>query len=54
MAADEFAQDFFEVGGRVYAVQFAALDERGERGPVFGAFVGSSEERILGVMQISP
>lgn len=49
MSADEPGQNVFEVDGRVGAVQFAALDEGGQDGPVLGAFVGAGEERILAV-----
>lgn len=47
MVVDDACDDVREVDLRVDAVELAGLDERGDDGPVFGAAVGGSEERIL-------
>src|SRR3954454_8388139 len=40
---DELGQHVGEVGLRVDGIQLAGLDQRGEHGPVFRAFVAASE-----------
>ena len=54
MTADQAREDVGQIGIGVGAGQFAALDKAGDDGPVLGAHVAASEERILAVMQTSP
>ena len=39
VAVDEAGEHVGEVGGRIDAVQLAALDQRGQDRPVLGAFI---------------
>ena len=49
VAIDEPGEHVVEVTVRVDAVQLAAFDQRGEDGPVFGAFVGAGEQSVLAI-----
>ena len=49
VTVDDASDDVREVELRVDGVEFAGLDERGDRGPVPAAFVGACKERILAV-----
>jgi len=54
VAVDEAGEHLGEVGGRIDAVQLAALDQRGEHGPVLGTFVGAGEQGVLAVQRDRP
>ena len=47
MAIDETGEHVGEIGVRIDAVQLAALDQRGEDGPVLGALVRAGEQAIF-------
>jgi hypothetical protein len=49
VAVDQAGEHGAEVGGRIDAVQLAALDQRGQDGPVLDAFVGAGEQCVLAV-----
>ena len=49
VAVDQAGEHVGEVGGRVDAVQLAALDRRGQDGPVLRTFVGAGEQGVLTV-----
>ena len=44
---DELGQHVGQIRFRIDAVQFAALDQRGQHRPVFRAFVAAGEQSIL-------
>jgi hypothetical protein len=49
MTVDQPGQDIFEIGLGIDGVEFAALDQGGEDGPVVGAVVGAGEQAVLSV-----
>lgn len=54
MAIDEWGEHVIEVGGRIDAVQLAALDRRGQDRSVLGAFVGAGEQGVLAIQRDRP
>lgn len=47
MAVDDRLECFGDVGSRVYVVEFAGGDDRGEQSPVFRPDFMSGEERVF-------
>ena len=47
MTVDDLGQDVGEIGERIDVVDLASLDQGCDDGPMFGAPVGSSKQRVL-------
>ena len=47
MPVDDPCQDVGEIGERIDVVDLASLDQGCDDGPMFGAPVGSGEQRVL-------
>ena len=54
VAVDKPGEHVGEVGGRIDAVQLAALDQRGQDRPVLGAFIRAGEQGVLAVQRNRP
>ena len=51
MTSGEARERVGQPGRRIDAVEFAALDERGDDGPVVAAFVGAGEQGVFAVQR---
>ena len=54
MTVDDFGERVGEIGVGIDAAQFAGLDQRRDRGPIFSAAVRAGEERVLAIESDGP